>query len=541
MTQRRPEVVRDVVGEGLQLRRSIGHPLLQLLVEPANLLLGQLAISDVSRDRVDAVARGERPPLQPPVGAQLVAKAVREAEHRILGRQAGGGAQGRVGVLLVNEVEESAALELGDGVAEGRLPGRVEPAEVPIGVGDAQEVERVGEVALELGGLFLQRGLGRPLLGQVTHQANEAGDLIALLSQGAHRQQRRHPGPISSNEGPLPLFLQVTLGPRGEHLEARGDGLAQLLRQLRGPPRHLLGLMPGRRDARADHLGGWVPQQPLGRGVEAGDQPVGIGRDDAVGDVVEDRLLKHAQAAQGTVALLDGAHHRVEARAQPPHLVSARSGHAQGIVGTGAHPVDGLGQGRDGDDDGPLDQRQEEGRERQQGDHHRGECFEDLVGLASQLIEAHHQAQRGTLFEALRQLRDLTLEGDAVGSPGPRNWGSGQSGAVPSQELPIAQDDLRLEYLRVGPQRIEYLLSPHRVPERHRGFRADRDQLRVRSHRLLGPALQREVLVEQKGRAPHREGEEGRAPEEERQAAPNAQAHGQPPLSTPMEGEARQR
>src|SRR5262249_48670480 len=96
--------------------------------------------------RVRARAPGERPE-----GAVPTLVAVLEAGRRGSASEARGLRRRLLAILRMHELDERPRLELLDAPAQDGLPGGAQPGEVAPEVGDAQEVHRQGEEALELG------------------------------------------------------------------------------------------------------------------------------------------------------------------------------------------------------------------------------------------------------------------------------------------------------------------------------------------------------------------------------------------------------
>ena len=155
----------------------------------ADPIVGRSLLGNVTGGGEDEILGGARVPLEPPVAAILAPVPVAEALHRLALAQPRHLDPGHFEILPVHEVEKRRPFKLTQGVAEDLDPQRVELAEAPVEVGDAEELEGRVEVAVQLRSLRSQR-----LLRQT---ACVVSDLVAedqrrmIKEDGQHGPERR--------------------------------------------------------------------------------------------------------------------------------------------------------------------------------------------------------------------------------------------------------------------------------------------------------------------------------------------------------------
>ena len=98
----------------------------------------------------------------------------------------------RAAIVGMNEVDDRTRVELGEGVAERPLPGRVEPLEVPVDPGDGEEIQREREEAT-VG--VIDSIAADPSIGWIVHGglARSNRRLRAIVREMAPATRRRTP------------------------------------------------------------------------------------------------------------------------------------------------------------------------------------------------------------------------------------------------------------------------------------------------------------------------------------------------------------
>ncbi|MDT4860256.1 hypothetical protein FQZ97_948060 [compost metagenome] len=251
-------------------------------------------------------------------------------------------------------------------------------------------------------------------LGEVVDQTHESGDAAALVPQGGDGQIRRYAGPVLAGDGPFPFLGQAVARAGRERLESRRDRLAQFRGQDPGVLRHLSCIVPKRRRLLAGDLVSGVPQQALGRRVEAGDDSLGRDRDDAVGRVGQNGALEGSQSAQVVFPLLDAFKHGVEALPEAGQLAGARDRDAVRVIRPGANQFGRFGQRSDGAHDRSPQHRHLDQRGGQQNEHASAKNPHGLMRLRAELRQAHVDTQAPAFRQTLQQLRGIGAKVDAV-------------------------------------------------------------------------------------------------------------------------------
>ena len=295
----------------LQLRRALDHQFFQVIAVLGQALFGLDALGDVPGAGEHQLAAGLGVPLDPAVAAVPGQVAVDEADDLLLARQILHGLERGGAVFRMHEIQEHPAFQFGQGVAQGGLPGVVELEEAAFGVGNAEQVQGVVEIAVQFLGLLAQGGLGplaqdvARLVGQQQGDvAEEDGQVVAQPLPGqmqvfqldhAHffvaRQQREGPGP---GAGQGAVAQQGIPGVQRGFDEAAGvEGLAGLgvddLRHRAGAAQEVVVV---------ELLAHPVPE-------------VDVGAADSFDDVVEQGGDHALQAGQG-VELLGQAQHQLQ-------------------------------------------------------------------------------------------------------------------------------------------------------------------------------------------------------------------------------------
>ena len=301
----RPELVRHV-REELGLHAARGLELDVLLVEG---LLVAFELRDVPRGREHA--------LQPPVP---IVKGRRVVRDRRLLAVSGPRRELVVGDLPLGQHPRDGRLgpaRVGEVVLEGRADELVARAPreglhllvdvgddavgirghegVDVGFDERARVEvLVAQALIELLALFFDL-LARRVVGA---DEQVADDGVLRIAQGRDRHDRREPAAVLADVGQLVDVLDAARGLEDQGLEARRDRGSELDAQRLGARDHLFGIGDvGRRDL-VRHLGGRVPQHPLGADVEDLDDAPRVGRDAGEVGAVEDRALQGAGLEQ---------------------------------------------------------------------------------------------------------------------------------------------------------------------------------------------------------------------------------------------------
>ena len=157
----------------------------------------------------------------------------------------------------------------------------------------------------------------RPLLfdlltrGVVGPDEQIPDDDLLRVAQRRDGHDGREPAPVLADVGQLVDVLDPARGLEDEGFEPRRDRRRELQAQRRGARDQLLWVGDvGRRDL-VRHVGGRVPEHPLGADVEDLNDPFRVGGDAGEVRAVEDGALERARLQQG-LGLLD---FRAEAKA----------------------------------------------------------------------------------------------------------------------------------------------------------------------------------------------------------------------------------
>ncbi len=136
------------------------------------------------------------------------------------------------------------------------------------------------------------------LLGEIHRHAEIADHLVVVVAQGAQGQQHRQAAPVMADVGPLAGVAATQAGERGDRFQRLRHRRTGLFGQhVRALLQFLLldelaGLAP------PDHLCRVVAQQLFGGRIEQRDEAAGIGGDDGVAGVRQDRALQHRELHQ---------------------------------------------------------------------------------------------------------------------------------------------------------------------------------------------------------------------------------------------------
>ncbi len=136
------------------------------------------------------------------------------------------------------------------------------------------------------------------LLGEIHRHAEIADHLVVVVAQGAQGQQHRQATPVMAHVGPLAGVAAPQAGERGDRFQRVRHLCAGLLGQhVRALLQFLLldelaGL------ASPDHFCRAVAQQFFGGRIEQRDEAAGVGGDDGIAGVRQDRALQHRELHQ---------------------------------------------------------------------------------------------------------------------------------------------------------------------------------------------------------------------------------------------------
>jgi hypothetical protein len=164
---------------------------LHLTGVPPERVLGALAIGDVASGRVDQplVRVGRGIPLEPLARAVLRQVPVLEIADVLAAHESRHRGLGPLPIVRMDELEEWRAPELRLGVTQHLLPGRVQPDEEAVEAGDAEEVERQREEAVQL--------LGHPLAlrerGNLSCGGSNRGQELRRWIAGLGGEEFHHP------------------------------------------------------------------------------------------------------------------------------------------------------------------------------------------------------------------------------------------------------------------------------------------------------------------------------------------------------------
>src|SRR6266511_4243058 len=127
--------------------------------------------------------------------------------------------------------------------------------------------------------------------------------------------------------------------------------LTQLIAELTCTLLDLGGVMPEQRDFPADRFARAIAEQARRRTIDATYSTFRRRRYDAVGNVVENGLLKLVRALKLCLAFLDDCHHGVEVAAEQRNLIFARGGNTLLVVASDADLFGSFGERGDGSDE----------------------------------------------------------------------------------------------------------------------------------------------------------------------------------------------
>ena len=164
--------------------------------------------------------------------------------------------------------------------------------------------------------------------------------------------------------------------------------------------------------------------------------------------------MEQVRPLKSRLAFLDDSHHGVEVAAKKCHFVFARGGNALLVVGSDADLFSCLGQSGDPSHEKSL---QSCAQAKHQGGHQRKkagrERKHESADLSFEIVETHDQAQGRTVWQALHQFGAVVVQVEARGLGHCRGGMVGGPTSVHGQAATVAQENLRVNHLRVRPQR----------------------------------------------------------------------------------------